>query len=125
MGIKEKLGLKENFKLWGLKKISWRTTGVQNLVLHPLVTITCITPLVAFQAVAWPLWPAAAWAGLVSGGYHEWTQFLSRPPPKPCKQCETVQGGRNLNLLERGIDVLGHAAIPTLIVGLLEVLGIL
>lgn len=125
MGIKEKLGLKEGFKVWGLEKISWRTTGVQNLTFHPAMTAAIIGPLIASMALGWPFWPASAWAGLVNGKYHEWTQFWSREAPRKCEGCGLVAGGRNLNLVDRFLDVLGHVVKPALAVGLLELFGVL
>jgi hypothetical protein len=125
VGFKEKFGLKEGFSLWGAHKISWRSTGVQNLVFHPAMTSIMIGPLIAFWSVGWWLWPAAAWAGIVNGKYHEWTQFISRDKPHVCPECGHVHGGRNPNLLERGLDILGHVAIPALVVGLLELFGVL
>lgn len=74
---------------WGIVKISWRTTGLQNLVYHPLIICAIFVG---------PVLHPAHWtyliAGLLSGIYHEWTQADA--------------GEGRPNLLERIIDVLGH-----------------
>lgn len=74
---------------WGWEKISWRTTGLQNLVYHPLIVIGILGPLLVY-----PHWGTALWAGITSGVYHEWTQADA--------------GAGRPNLMERILDVLGH-----------------
>lgn len=89
---------------WGIVKISWKTTGLQNLVYHPLIILAILLPPMIVVTVATTgvsVHPAIwAWttAGLLSGIYHEWTQFDA--------------GEGRPNMLERIIDVLGHTWPP-------------
>lgn len=87
---------------WGLKKISWKTTGVQNLVYHPLIILAIFLPSMIVVALAGVPFHPAVWtwtvAGMLSGIYHEWTQADA--------------GAGRPNMLERILDVLGHTWSP-------------